>query len=466
MRLTFLIYDNDSTVNDFPLGIGYLISMLRKNGYGYNDKDIDVYNMDVYHYSDKHLLNYLETNEFDIVCIGMIAGYWQYRQLKRMFQSIDQLKKRPKIILGGFMFTPEPAYFMKKFKADYVVMGEGELPFPKLVENIANNRSVKELPGIAYWLGDKVVLNPRQEPIKVLDTIPYPAWDKFPVNAYVPKVRIPIKGGQRSMPVLSGRGCLYKCVFCYRMEKGIRYRSWDNVIEEIKKLVKDYHLNAICFRDELLMSTPKRAQGLAEAILKAGLKIHFDIDGRLNAVRPDVLELLKKAGCVYINYGVESLDQNVLNNMKKAQKVEHIISGVEKTIKAGIIPGLNVIFGHRGDSRETAMKTVQFLKKYNTHGEFRTLKPVTPYPGSPLYYEAIDRGLLRDCEDFYENKHLNSDMVACNFTDMSNKELSQVLFDTNEILIKDYYNHHCEKTIKDHKTLYFDGDVNFRGVRH
>jgi len=463
MKIVFLVYDNDSSVNEFPLGIGYLVSALREAGF--EDQDIYVYNMDVYHYSNEELSHYLKVNEFDVVCIGMIAGYWQYNQLKRMMKVLNHLKNKPTVILGGYMFTPEPEFFMRKFKADYVVLGEGEKIFTQLVKNLCNRQSTDNIHGIAFWSGGKIRINKRQRPIQDLDSIPFPAWDKFPIENYITKVRIRGDLAQRSMPVLTSRGCLYKCTFCYRMEKGYRKRSLDSVMEECRFLIKNYHVNAICFRDELLMSTPDRTVEFAERIIKEKLNIKFDIDGRLNAARPDVLNILKRAGCVYINYGVESLDQDVLDQMNKNQTLEEIYLGISATVEAGINPGLNVIYGNIGDDRNTAFKIVEFLKRYNTYGELRTLKPVTPYPGSKLYYMAIEKGLLKNCEDFYENKHLNSDRLTCNFTNMSDHEVYEVLFEANSILINDHYQHVTKSQIEAHRKLYFDGDISFRGVR-
>ena len=109
---------------------------------------------------------------------------------------------------------------------------------------------------------------------------------------------------------------------------------------------------------------------------------------------------------------------------------------------------------------------VDFLKKYNTYGELRTLKPVTPYPGSELYNMAIKNGLIKDCEDFYENKHLNSDRLSCNFTDMSDEEFYNVMLEANVHLIKDHFEHVSENYIEAYKRLYFENDLTFRGVRH
>lgn len=465
MRLAFLIYDNDSALNDFPLGIGYLISCLRRTGFP--DEDIHLCNMDVYHYSDEYLLDYLKRGAFDVIGIGMLAGYWQFKQLLRMFRVIEKLPKRPIVVLGGFMFTPDPAYFMRKTGADYVMLGESEQYFPEFINRLAHHRSVTDVPGIAYWDGDRVRLNPRPAPLKDLDSLPFPAWERFPIENYVTKVRIPGVRAPRCMPVLSSRGCMYQCTFCYRMEDGgLRLRSLDNVMEELGRLITDYNINSISFRDELFMYTPQRAIEFSERIMKEGFRIKFEIDGRLAAAKPEALRVLKEAGCVYINYGVESLDQDVLNNMHKKQTIAHIMSGVKETIAAGINPGLNVIFGNIGDNRETCKKTVDFLLEYNTYGEMRTLKPVTPYPGSPLFDTAVQRGLIKDVADFYEHKHLNSDQVACNFTTLSDKELYDVLFEANSILIRDHYNHLTEAAIEAHKRLYFEGDTSFRGVRH
>jgi hypothetical protein len=95
----------------------------------------------------------------------------------------------------------------------------------------------------------------------------------------------------------------------------------------------------------------------------------------------------------------------------------------------------------------------------------RTIRPVTPYPGSPLYDYAIDKGLLKDCEDFYENKHLNSDLLAVNFTELTDEEFHRCLLDANERLIRNYFDRKCSETLVQAKRLYLSRDVGFRGFR-
>ena len=213
------------------------------------------------------------------------------------------------------------------------------------------------------------------------------------------------------------------------------------------------------------MATVGRVTEFCERLLKENVKIQWDCNGRLNTAKPEVIQLMKKTGCVYINYGIESLDQNVLNLMNKHQTVEEIIKGIEATLAAGINPGFNILFNNLGDNAETLKKGVDFLLKYNTYSEMRTIKPVTPYPGSDLYYYAIKKGMLEGPEDFYERKHLNSDRLAVNFTELPEEEVYRLLFEANKILVEDHFRHLAQKGVEAHRRLYFESDYSFRGVR-
>jgi anaerobic magnesium-protoporphyrin IX monomethyl ester cyclase len=102
-------------------------------------------------------------------------------------------------------------------------------------------------------------------------------------------------------------------------------------------------------------------------------------------------------------------------------------TGVENTIAEDIHLGLNVIWGNIGDNAETLRKVVDFIVKYTTYVQLRTIRPVTPYPGSPLYYYAIEQGLLEGSKDFYEREHVNSDLFTVNLTEHSDEECYQLL---------------------------------------
>ena len=174
---------------------------------------------------------------------------------------------------------------------------------------------------------------------------------------------------------------------------------------------------------------------------------------------------MKKSGCVYINYGIEAVDDEILKGMKKGLRVKMIHKGIQATLKAGIHPGYNIIFGHIGDDRETLRKSVEFLLQYNDHSELRTIRPVTPYPGSPLYDYAINEGLLSGPEEFYEKKHKNSDFLAVNFTKLSDVEFYDALSEANQKLVTAYSKYKLDNALSDIRNLYENLDENFRGFR-
>lgn len=460
MNILLIAYDNDSYISWFSPGLGYIAAVCRKAGH-----KVTIYNQDVYHWPEEHLIDFLEKNKFDVVGLGACGGYYQYRKALKIAEAINQAKNRPFFVLGGHLASPEPKFFLEKTMADAIVIGEGEVTMLELLTALQNKTSLQEVNGIAYIENGNFVKTAPRELIQDIDSIPLPAWDLFPMDHYA-LLRLPnIKNSERCMPVLSGRGCTFTCNFCYRMDQGFRPRSAESIIEEIQILQKDYAISYIAFSDELLMNSVQRTTELCEAFIKAKLNIHWDCNGRLNYATPDVLNLMKDAGCVFINYGIESMDEQALRNMKKALTVSQITTGIENTLAAGISPGYNIIFGNIGENAESLRLGVEFLLKYDDHAQMRTIRPVTPYPGSPLYDLAIEKGFLKDCQDFYENKHLNSDLLSVNFTDMSDKEFYAALYAANKTLL-DNYNCAVQKNVeKNLRKLYIENDASFRGFR-
>ena len=460
MRILLIVYDNASYMSSFPQGTAYIAAALKDIGI-----EVEIYNQDLYHYPDEHLTGYLNNNKFDVIGCGVIGGYYQYRKLLAISEAVNKSKNRPFYVLGGHGPSPDPAYFIKKTGADAVVMGEGEVTIVELINAIASNADLSSIKGIAYREGDGVKINPRRELIKDVDTIGMPAYDIFPVEIYKYRRESNCKVTDFVMPVLSGRGCTFNCNFCYRMDKGFRPRSAESIVDEIAFLNETYGINYMFFSDDLLMSSASRTENLCNAFMKSKVKFTWWCNGRLNYAKPALLKLMKKAGCVFINYGIESFDDIALKNMNKALNTKQIVAGVEATLAAGISPGLNVIWGNIGEDARTLWRGVDFLKKYGDASQMRTIRPVTPYPGSPLYYYAIERGLLKDCEDFYENKHLNSDLLTVNFTSLSDDEFYSELHEANLELIDDYYAKRKKMTYEDAADLYIGRNVNFRGFR-
>jgi len=433
MRVLLINYDNESLVQWFPQGNAYIAATLLKYGH-----DVEIYAQDVHHYPESHLKEKLDNEHYDVVGLSFIGGYYEYKKALKISEAINNSKNRPFYIIGGFGPSPAPHYFLKKTGADAIVKGEGENTVIDLLNHLEEKKDLKDVLGIAYRTGDETFVNPPRPLIEDVDSIPMPAYHLFDVNHYR-LLRMPnCSKTDFIMPVLSGRGCTFTCNFCYRMDKGFRARSNEAIIEEIKYLQKDYGITYIAFSDELLMSSIGRTMSLCEDLIKADLNIKWDCNGRLNYAKPKVLELMKKSGCVFINYGIEAFDDQILKNMDKVLTTKQIERGIQETLKMGISPGYNIIFGNIDETRETLMQGVDFLLKYDDGAQLRTIRPVTPYPGSPLYYHAIKEGLIKDVEDFYENKHTNSDLMTCNFTKLSDEEFYSALMEANGKLLENY----------------------------
>ncbi len=464
LLITHDIYQDD---NYFPLGYSYMAAMLKKAGY-----EVEICSHDVFHYSNEEMAQkYLEKNDYDLIGVGFVAARFK-ETILGLCETINKYKKNAWLVLGGPGPSPIPEYMLKKTGADIVAVGEGEETIVELLKCKLEKGDLSVIKGIAYRKGEDVAVNERRRPIFLLDSIPFPEWSLFPVEKYIDGLR-PFKASKedRAFIILTSRGCVNRCNFCYRMEAGIRFRSIGNVIEEIKILQKKYGINYFLMYDELFVFTKKRALEFSEAIKKNNLKIKFACNARVDIFDSEVVRHLKEAGCQFVNFGMESSSQKVLDLMHKNTLVEENISAAEITNKEGVGLGLNFLWGNIGDTKESLENNVKLIKKYNLYDQIRTIRPVTPYPGCDLYYEAIKKGLLSGPEDFF-NKFKNSDLLTVNFTSIPDDEFYGLLFNANKELIMDHYLNTdndlvaAEKLIQSFYNLYIKKDYKFRGARH
>jgi len=441
-NVLLIAYDNESHLPVFPMNIFYLMGALRKEGH-----TIGVWHQDIHHEPDKGLSKILDRRFFDVVGIGFVAGYYPYRKVKSLSRIINAHRTRKDInfVLGGHGPAGASEFFLNKMGADTVVVGDGE----KAICDIAQSNK-KGIINAGSVDGDYPDLE---------------CYESFPLDIYRLN-RTPLAGRTDfCLPILSSRGCKWNCSFCYRMRDGFHERKSSAIMQEIRYLHKNYAINYFDFEDELLMSSEKRTAAICEAILKLPFAIKWDCNGRLNFAKPEILKLMKRAGCGYVNYGIESLNQNILNQMGKGLTLDCIYTGVENTISAGLSPGLNLLWGFPNDSEENLKKEVEFLSIYSSHDELRTIRPVTPYPGCRLFDQAVEMGLVKDAKDFYENKHVNSDLISVNFMDIPTAEAHRMLYRANKDILFNYYSNRFESAISGAERLYLNGDTNFRGFR-
>ena len=441
-KILLISYDNGSHIPFFPQHLFYLYAALKKAKH-----TVGIYFQDIHHGSEEALTNVLDTNPFDVVGLGFVAGYWQYAKAKQIAQAVGKAKRRDRFnfVLGGHGPAAEPEWFLNKLGADTVVVGDGE---SAICEIAANNKR-----GIIQGVPS------------TRDEAPLADYEDFPLNIYR-LIRWPTSNRTDfCFPILSSRGCKWSCSFCYRMREGFHERAVEAIMEEIKWLHERVQITHFQFSDELLMSSERRVGDICEALLNLPFRIKWDCNGRLNYATTETLRLMRSSGCEYINYGIESLNQKLLNQMGKGLTLNQIESGVEATLRSGISPGLNLIWGFPEDTVENLQLAVEFLKKYDPCHELRTIRPVTPYPGCRLYREAIEKGLLEGPEDFYERKHKNSDLFTVNLMDISTEEAHFHLKMANRSLYRNYLDKRWSEFGKTTDKLYREGDMSFRGFR-
>lgn len=441
-KVLLISYDNGSHIPFFPINLAYLTHALKKSGHM-----VGLWLQDVHHGPDRELTRLLDNARFDVVGLGFVAGYYQYRKARGLSDAINKSKTRKDFVyvIGGHGPGAEPAWFKDQMGADTVVVGDGDQAICHIAET-----------------GQKGII---EGMVCNVDEAPLRAYPDFPLDIYR-LIRWPTS--ERTdfcFPILSSRGCKWSCSFCYRMRKGFHVRSVESIMEEIKWLHDTIQINHFQFADELLMASAERTEEICTALQRLPFPIKWDCNGRLNFAKPGILKLMKKAGCCYVNYGIESLSQDLLNQMGKGLTVDRIHAGVEATLKAGLSPGLNLIWGFPGDSIHNLREAVAFLKRYDPCDELRTIRPVTPYPGTKLYREAIEMGLLEGPKDFYERKHVNSDLLTVNFMDISTEFAHRELYAANMELVDNYLTKRSKRQDVACRRLYVGGKTDFRGYR-
>ena len=226
-----LIYCKENFNGRLPLGIAYIAAFLKKKGHTVKCIDTSLYD------NREEINNIIYDEEFDVYGFSVMTPYFDLGM--SFSQYIQRNYPSAKIIWGGPHATVRPKEVLSSGNVDYVVVGEGENTFNEILNNFDNIRNV---PGIAY-LNDNgdLAINPRNDYIEDLDSLPFPARSLFDINKYIKH------GNQNKLHLLFSRGCPFSCTFCQPtldriFGKKVRYRSPGNVIDEIKYLIDKYSM--------------------------------------------------------------------------------------------------------------------------------------------------------------------------------------------------------------------------------
>jgi anaerobic magnesium-protoporphyrin IX monomethyl ester cyclase len=453
LRVLLIMHECNTPYNVFPYGLGYLAAIARDAGH-----DVTIFDQATSHQSEDELYSFIKAEKsFDCIGLGFKAAYFHIAL--RLAKAIKSASRNTPLILGGSCPSASPAYILKKLNADYVLVGEAEISFLKFLEMLESKISLKDVPGLYWRENDEINMTTKGNAPHNLDEIPFPAWDLFDMKSYTFPGRVPgVNNLVRALGMITTRGCPYSCKFCFRLETSYRMRSVENCIEEVKQLLSRYKINYIGFHDDLFMCSKKRTIDFCESILKNNLKFNWDCNGRFNIADREQLRFMKKAGCVLVAYGLESGDQRILNEMDKKITVEQIFEVAAITKEEGMLVSVPSMFGLPNETEESLNKTVNAIIKATSWHDKRTIRPMQPYPGSPYWDECIERGLVKDEDDFF-SRYVSSEKRIVNLTEVPDEDYDKILYKANECLLEEHHKHALDSDLKMFRNVYFEGDA-------
>ena len=408
-----------------PLGLGYVAKALLNSG-----NNVEVLDIWAHQYSNEEVMQKVAELDYDICGISALST--QYAYVKWLISELKKYNNSP-IVVGNALATFSSEIVLNNTKADICCIGEGEITFVDIVENINNLDKVN---GIYYKENNKIFKNPPREYIKDLDSIDFPAWDLFPMQIYLKYCKV-WGTSVDAINIVTARGCPYKCRFCSKTFSGVRYRSVDNIIAEVKFLKDKYGMAGVFFNDELFIRNKRTVYEFCDKITP--LNIKWNCQSRINLVDIDLLKRMKEAGCVAVGYGVESGSQTILNNMKKEITLKQAEDAIKNTLKVGMDPIIQMMYGYPGENRETLQETVGFFKKLPPAQMGVKLSITTPLPGSELYDDVLKKSLIKDEEKYLEQLESGyaGEKSLINLTEFTEEEFFNLKSETEK---KIYYN--------------------------
>ncbi len=298
-------------------------------------------------------------------------------------------------VIGGVHVTAVPEETMRRFPAfDAAVLGEGEDTILELIPALEGERPLREVKGLMFRDGDQLVTTEPRPFIRPLDRLPFPAWDLLP--GYPQCCRPPAwspRQGEAGL-VITSRGCTGKCTFCDRKCFGsvCRAHSAEYVLELIAYLRERFGIRYLRFLDDNFLLWPTRLRRICEGLIDRGEGVTWSCFGRVDTVNPELLRLMKEAGCREISYGIESGSQRILDVIRKGITLDQVREAVAATHRAGIETIGFFMIGHPTETRETIEETIRFACELPLD-YFKALY-TTPFPGSELYRTAEQYGEL------------------------------------------------------------------------
>lgn len=403
-----------------PLGTLYVAASLRQAGH-----EVRFFN-GAFQGSDRILQGLAA---FAPRIVGLYSTAFGWHKARAAAADVRALLPASFIVAGG----PYPMYagaqcLRESPELDAVALGEAEDAMVELAGRLEGGEDLAGLAGIAFRRGGEIVENEQRPLILDLDRLPFPARDLLGDTAsYVPP-----PATYRRTPVavmITSRGCSRRCIFCFQLDRarrhGIRCRSVDSVIAEIRHLVAAGY-REIKFLDDTLAADRGRALELARRIRAERLDVVWFASACVHQVDRELLDAFRAAGCWAVLFGAESGVQKNLDALRKGITLEQTRRAVRAAKAAGLAVHTPFIFGIPGETYAEGLETIRFACELDP--DIASFHALTPFPGSELWERRHELGTVT--EDLASYTYQGAAFVPHTMTRDEIQQLRQLAYRT------------------------------------
>lgn len=308
-------------------------------------------------------------------------------------QALPELK----VVLIGPVAKLEAERLLREGVADFVMESNEELAAPELIDALLRG-DADPAESCHHWVDGEMRLAPTRHPMRDLNFVDSPAYELLDVERYESDNFL--GRSYRYMTVYSSKGCSYDCAYCpYPFGFGSRFlfRSPELVVNDIERLVDEFGVEQICFRDQVFTVNRKHTVEICERLIERQVNVVWICETRYDVVDAELLALMRRAGCREIHYGLETADEALFKEVGKPGgpvSLERFAEAIELTKQADLRPHLHLIIGLPGESWKSIRRTIRFLRRTRPFSVQTAI--FSPYPGTPLHETLRGEGSLTD----------------------------------------------------------------------
>ena len=371
-----------------PLGLAYIAGYLEKRNI-----PVRIIDAPAEGWSADMVVADIKTQADSLIGINILTT--TFSAVRDLCRRIKSAGLPGRIVLGGPHSTVLPERTLEEIpQADIVCIGEGELTMAAIAA-CSSDEKLATIEGICYRRDGQILRNPDRPFIRDLDQIPPPARHLLPMDKY--RLTASRVSGDAFCPtIIVARGCPFKCSYCSRtFGRTFRAHSIARIIAEIQSLLETYQIQQVNIEADTLTVKKSFLRELCQALIDSGLsrKIRWTCESRVDTVDESLLQLMRRAGCWQISYGVETGSQRLLDLINKGVTLEQVEHAFRLTKRAGITIRGFFMLGLPTETPAESQATIDFAKKIDPLWAQFTI--TVPYPGTPMFIELERKGQIR-----------------------------------------------------------------------